>query len=106
MPPTTLTPGEVADVVRRLPGSVLRLRGTYTPRIKSRNGIAEYKSIEINGHPQRLLIRGHDVAKPLLLYIPGGPGESNMWVAHLSMRKLEKHFVCVNWDPRGAPMSS
>lgn len=105
MPSTPISPEDLAVVIRRLPGSVLRIRGTYTPAIRSRNGIAEYKSIEINGHPQRLLIRGHDVSKPVLLYIPGGPGESNIWVAHRSMRKLEKHFVCVNWDPRGAPMS-
>jgi pimeloyl-ACP methyl ester carboxylesterase len=105
MPSTSISPEDLADFIRRLPGSVLRIRGTYTPAIRSRNGVAEYRSIEINGHPQRLLIRGHDVSKPVLLYIPGGPGESNIWVAHRSMRRLEKHFVCVNWDPRGAPKS-
>ena len=102
------TPSALQDltgILSRLPGSALRMRGTYTPPIRSRNGIAEYGWADINGHRQRLLIRGHDTSKPLLLYIPGGPGESNIWVAHRSMRKLEKHFVCVNWDPRGAPLS-
>jgi pimeloyl-ACP methyl ester carboxylesterase len=69
------------------------------------NGIAELKPIMINGYPQWLLIRGQDVSKPLLLFLHGGPGESNMWLADYTMKELEKHFVCVNWDQRGAGRS-
>lgn len=95
----------ILRVIGLLPGSIFRIMRTYTPAIDTPNGIAEYKSVVLNGHPQRLLIRGQDVSKPLLLYIPGGPGESNIWAAHRTMRELEAHFVCVNWDPRGAPKS-
>lgn len=96
---------DVLRIISLLPGSISRVRRTYTPAIATPNGIAEYRSVVINGHPQRLLIRGQDVSKPLLLYIPGGPGESNIWAAHRTMRALEAYFVCVNWDPRGAPKS-
>jgi pimeloyl-ACP methyl ester carboxylesterase len=69
------------------------------------NGIAELKPVELNGYPQWLLIRGEDVSRPLLLFLHGGPGESNMWLAHYTMQELEKYFVCVNWDQRGTGKS-
>ncbi len=94
-----------STALANLPGSILRLAHTYTPKIRSPRGIAELKAVDLNGHPQWLLIRGADVANPLLLYVPGGPGESNIWAAHYTMRELEQHFVCVNWDPRGASKS-
>ncbi|HET9782863.1 MAG TPA: alpha/beta hydrolase [Candidatus Dormibacteraeota bacterium] len=92
-------------VIRNVPGSILRLRGTFTPPIGTPNGIAELRPVLLNGHPQWLLIRGADKSNPLLLYVPGGPGESNIWAAHYTMREVERHFVCVNWDPRGASKS-
>jgi pimeloyl-ACP methyl ester carboxylesterase len=86
-------------------GSILRLRGTSTAPIATPNGIAELKQIELNGYPQWVLIRGHDVSNPLFLFLHGGPGESNLWLAHHTMKELERHFVCVNWDQRGAGKS-
>jgi pimeloyl-ACP methyl ester carboxylesterase len=52
-----------------------------------------------------VLIRGHNVSDPLFLFLHGGPGESNLWLAHHTMKELERHFVCVNWDQRGAGKS-
>jgi len=69
------------------------------------NGISELKPVDLNGYPQWLLIRGQDVSRPVLLYLHGGPGESNMWTAHYTMKELEQYFVCVNWDQRGAGKS-
>ena len=69
------------------------------------NGIAELRPVELSGYPQWLLIRGQDVSKPLLLFLHGGPGESNMWLAEYTMQELEHHFVCVNWDQRGTGKS-
>lgn len=92
-------------MVRTLFGSMLRLGRTSTPPIGTANGIAELKPVELNGYRQWLLIRGQDVSKPVLLYLHGGPGEPNMWSVHHTMRELERHFVCVNWDQRGAGRS-
>ena len=86
-------------------GSILRLRGTSTAPIATPNSIAELKQVELNGYPQWVLIRGHDVSNPLFLFLHGGPGESNLWLAHHTMKQLERHFVCVNWDQRGAGKS-
>jgi len=92
-------------LVPKLFGSILRLRGTSTAPIGTPNGIAELKQITLNGYPQWVLIRGHDVSDPLFLFLHGGPGESSLWLAHHTMKELERHFVCVNWDQRGAGKS-
>jgi pimeloyl-ACP methyl ester carboxylesterase len=99
---------QVLESVRMIPDlfrSILRLRRTSTAPIETPNGIAELTQVELNGYPQWVLIRGHDVSKPLFLFLHGGPGESNLWLAHHTMRELERHFVCVNWDQRGAGKS-
>ena len=93
------------NIITSLFGSILRVGRTYTPSIGTPNGVAELKQVELNGYPQWLLIRGQDVSRPLLLFLHGGPGESNIWLAHYTMKELEQHFVCVNWDQRGTGRS-
>ena len=92
-------------MITSLFGSIMRLGRTFTPPMETPNGIAELKPVDLNGYPQWLLIRGQDVSRPLLLYLHGGPGELNMWLAHYTMKELEKYFICVNWDQRGAGKS-
>ena len=92
-------------IITSLFGSILRLGRTSTPPMGTPNGIAELQPVDLNGYSQWLLIRGQDVSRPLLLFLHGGPGESNMWLAHSTMKELEKYFVCVNWDQRGAGRS-
>ena len=92
-------------IISSLFGSLLRTGRASTPPIGTPNGIAELGRVELNGYPQWLLIRGQDVSRPLLFFLHGGPGESNMWLAHYMMNELEKYFVCVNWDQRGAGRS-
>jgi pimeloyl-ACP methyl ester carboxylesterase len=67
------------------------------------NSIAQLEAVEINGTTQWLLIRGHDRTKPVLLFLHGGPGlpELSLLVGH----QLEKQFVVVNWEQRGAGKS-
>lgn len=92
-------------LITGLLGSILRVGRTSTHPMRTPNGIAELKPVEINGYPQWLLIRGQDVSRPLLLFLHGGPGESNIWLAHSTMQELEQSFVCVNWDQRGTGKS-
>ena len=99
---------ELGQSLRMIPdvlGSIIRLRGTSTTPIATPNGIAELKQVELNGYPQWVLTRGHDVSKPLFLFLHGGPGESSLWLAHHTMKDLERHFVCINWDQRGTGKS-
>src|SRR5215467_6102342 len=73
-------------IITSLFGSILRVGRPSTPPMGTPNGIAELKPVDLNGYPQWLLIRGQDVSKPLLLFLHGGPGESNMWTTHCAHR--------------------
>ena len=69
--------------------------------ITSPNGIDSLEKIRLGGADQWILIRSWDKTKPLLLLIHGGPGFSEMPFAHVNA-ELEKDFVVVHWDQRGA----
>ncbi len=66
--------------------------------------IAELATIDVNGRPQTLLIRGDDVTNPVLLHLAGGPGGTDIGAMRLD-EGLEAHFVVVTWDMRGTGMS-
>jgi pimeloyl-ACP methyl ester carboxylesterase len=68
-------------------------------------GIASLEQVRLGGVDQWLLLRGRSVLNPLLLYLSGGPGGSEMaWVRHFNA-PLEDHFLVVQWDQRGAAKS-
>lgn len=70
-------------------------------RISSPSGIDSLENIRLGGVDQWVLIRGHDARKPVMLFLHGGPGFPEMPFSHLSA-ELEKDFVVVQWDQRGA----
>jgi len=72
--------------------------------IKSVEGINSLEKLELGGAEQWILIRGWDRKKPLLLFLHGGPGFPEMPFAHLNA-ELEKEFVVIHWDQRGAGKS-
>lgn len=78
---------------------------TWTPSIDGPAPIAELRSVEINGDPQVMLIRGADKSKPILFFLHGGPGMPMMYLAHKFQRPLEKDFVTIQWDRRAAGKS-
>lgn len=68
--------------------------------------IAELQKITIGRMDQWILIRGEDRNNPVLLWLHGGPGSSQMPLAHHLDTQLEKEFVVVHWDQRGAGKSN
>lgn len=67
--------------------------------------IEEFIPISVNKSEQWLLVRGKDLAKPVILYLHGGPGYSLIPVAHAATNKLVDDFIVVYWDQRGAGLS-
>ena len=73
-------------------------------RIASPAGIASLEKVRLGGVEQWIQIRGHDRAKPILLFLHSGPGFPEMPFSHVNAA-LEKDFVVVQWDQRGAGKS-
>jgi proline iminopeptidase len=67
--------------------------------------IAELTSLDVNGHRLSMLIRGHSVDNPVLLFLAGGPGGSEMGAMRNHLEGLERSFTVVTWDQRGTGKS-
>lgn len=82
-----------------------------TPRIIDENGktpansIAELTELKLNGRKQWISLRGWDKNAPVLLFLAGGPGGTQMAAVRHELAELEKHFVVVNWDQPGSGKS-
>jgi len=83
----------------------------HTPPILGADGkplpgsIATLERVELNGSRQWVSIRGRDVNNPVLVFLSGGPGGSEIPSTRLHLAELEEHFVVVNWDQPGAAKS-
>ena len=71
-------------------------------QILSPHGVEELKQVEINGIRQWISVRGNDRRNPILLYIHGGPGASEMVESYGYQRPWEDFFTVVQWDQRGS----
>ena len=57
------------------------------------------------GSDQWVLERSEDTGNPVVLFLHGGPGTSQLTSNRRDTRSLEKYFTVVNWDQRGAGKS-
>ena len=67
--------------------------------------IAELTSVEVGGHDLAMMIRGHSTEDPVLLFLAGGPGGSEMGAMRRHLAGLERDFVVATWDQRGTGKS-
>lgn len=67
--------------------------------------IAELASVDVNGHDLTLLIRGHHQENPVMLFLAGGPGGTELGAMRRHLPELEEHVTVVTWDQRGSGSS-
>jgi pimeloyl-ACP methyl ester carboxylesterase len=67
--------------------------------------IAVLEKVNLNGSEQWISIRSRDAHNPVLLFLAGGPGGSQLVTERRALAKLEDHFVVVNWEQPGAGKS-
>lgn len=73
--------------------------------LRPADGINRLEAVELGGVKQWVSIRGENPNAPLLLFLHGGTGSANIAKLRIQTPELEKHFVVVNWDQRGAGKS-
>ena len=76
-----------------------------TPRIHGPHGVSLLETVRLGGADQWVLQRSEDIANPLVLFLHGGPGTSQLTANRRNTRSLERSFTVVNWDQRGAGKS-
>ncbi|MFI6761313.1 alpha/beta fold hydrolase [Micromonospora sp. NPDC050417] len=70
------------------------------------NSVAELGSIDVGPHRLGVMIRGNDTSAPVLLYVPGAPGGSDIGPVRRHLEELERQFVVVTLDRRGGGKSA
>ncbi|WAG76197.1 alpha/beta fold hydrolase [Clostridium estertheticum] len=83
----------------------------YTPPILGENGkplvgsIAVLEKVTLGDSDQWITIRGKNRNNPVLLFLAGGPGGTQLAATREQLKKLEDNYVVVNWDQPGAGKS-
>ena len=75
---------------------------TWTSQIKGQNSISTLEKVEINGSDHEIMIRGKDKSNPVIIFVHGGPGSSEIPYAQKYQKLLEEKFTVVNYDQRGS----
>ena len=86
-----------------IPGSVppvVGLDGTPAPGM-----LAERTRVTLGGLEQTISVRGASADNPVLLYLSGGPGQSDIAFARALLEPLTADLTVVVWDQRGSGTS-
>ena len=90
-------------VLIAIPGSTPPVRGADGAPVPG--GIAELTTVTLGGQEQAISIRAASPESPVLLYLSGGPGQSDIAFARALLEPLTQDFVVVVWDQRGSGKS-
>ena len=77
----------------------------FTPAVEGSDPISELRPVTVNGRTEWLSLRGRDRSKPVLLFLSGGPGGSQLVTARHCFADLERDYVVVTWEQPGAAKS-
>ncbi|RKF52162.1 alpha/beta hydrolase [Bacillus wiedmannii] len=78
---------------------------TWTSQIKGKNSISILEQVEVNGSGHEIMIRGKDKKNPVIIFVHGGPGTSEIPYAQKYQNLLEEKFTVVNYDQRASGKS-
>lgn len=67
--------------------------------------IDQLEKIRVNDSEQYVSYRGHDINKPIVLFVHGGPGSPLMLFSRAFDNIFLNDFVVVHWDQRGTGKS-
>jgi pimeloyl-ACP methyl ester carboxylesterase len=67
--------------------------------------IASLEQVRLGGRDQWIMIRAYHPDKPVMLYLSGGPGQSDLPFSRVMFDDLSREFVVVSWDQRGTGKS-
>ncbi len=67
--------------------------------------VAELTTVDVGDHDLALMVRGVDVDNPVLLFLAGGPGGSELGAMRRHSQALEDDFVVATLDQRGTGKS-
>jgi proline iminopeptidase len=87
--------------------TLLMIWPASTPRVLGPDGnpvsgsIAELTSVRLGGVDQAVMIRAANPDNPVLLYLAGGPGQSDLALTRAQVSGWEQDFVYVGLDQRG-----
>ncbi len=85
------------------PGKADPITGSGGTQLKG--SISVIEKITLGSQDQYLIIRGADSTKPVMLFLHGGPGSPEAAFMKHYNRDIEKDFVMVYWEQRGAGKS-
>lgn len=67
--------------------------------------VAELTAVDVGEHGLGLMLRGRSVENPVLLFLAGGPGGTELGAMRRHSADLEDHFVVATLDQRGTGRS-
>lgn len=75
---------------------------TYIP---GNLAVGEWLELDVNGTTQYISVRTEDESNPVILFLAGGPGGSQIQSTREHFDKLEAEFTIVNWEQPGSGRS-
>jgi pimeloyl-ACP methyl ester carboxylesterase len=75
---------------------------TYIPETSP---VAYEQEVEINGTTQYITIRGNNIDNPIILFLAGGPGGSQVQATRMKLKPLEDEFTIITWEQPGSGKS-
>jgi proline iminopeptidase len=90
-------------VAAAVPGSTPSILGADGRPVPG--SIAQLTTVNLGGRDQAISIRAFDENAPVLLYLTGGPGQSDLALSRALLEPLTRDFIVVGWDQRGTGRS-